>query len=102
MSNFPYICECGYNTMNTQRAYTHAQAHYRQEIKTNLSTTLEHMKQNANGRMIYLCVNGYELDAPSTVTNHGTPFYLSESELSQGQGICSCEYCESECVRLDN
>lgn len=85
--------------MNTRAAYNHAQGHYRQEIKTSVRTSLERMTQYANGRMIYICVSGWEMD---TVNAHGTPFFVGESELNESQGVVTCEYCENECIRLDN
>lgn len=100
MNNFTYICQREFNTMDTQRAYLHAREHQVNEIKQALSVELACMTGNLQGRMIYICPNGYNSNAYHPYNSHHRAFYVTSSELDQMEGVCGCEHCDCECIRL--
>lgn len=98
MSNsFPYICECGFNTMRTSRAIAHADKHLLDDMRHVSTRTL----QNARDRAVYICPVGYASDTYIPYYTHDCAFYVTAQELRDIGNLVLCEFCETECVRLN-
>lgn len=98
MKLFPYICECGFNTMDAQKAREHANTHLAEKMR---ETFMRGSNQDANGRMVFVCPDGYENGMSTVYNHHGEPFYITQAELDSADGWIACEYCETQCLRID-